>query len=142
MARIDLKITNLNVLKKAVQRLGGEFKEGQKNYKWYGKFMNDYPLPEGLKVEDLGKCNHAISFPGKAQYEIGVIQSKDNPKNYNLLYDFWNSGGLNKVVGENAGIIKQAYATEMAKHSAKMQGYTSVEKTKEDGTIELKIMVN
>jgi len=141
-SRIDLKITDLNCLKKAVKRLGGEFRENQTSYKWWGRYMGDSPLPEGLTVNDLGKCDHAISFPGKAQYEIGVVKSKTKPKNYELLYDYWQSGGLNQVVGQNAGLLKQAYGIEAAKTQALLSGYTTTERKEKDGSVKLVISVS
>ena len=32
--------------------------------RWYGRLVGDYPLPSWVKVEDLGKCPHAIRVPG------------------------------------------------------------------------------
>ena len=139
LTKIELEINDLNSLEKAVKRLGGELKRNQKVYKWFGMFMGDAPLPVGVKKEDLGNCDHAISFPN-AQYEIGVVKTGSNK--FELLYDYWSSGGLDRIVGKDAGLLKQAYALEVAKRQAINSGFTATEKKLQDGSIQLKVMVN
>ena len=121
---IDLEIKDLGALKAACERLGYEWKEGQTTYRWFGRWVGDYPMPEGFKVEDLGKCNHAISVPG-ASYEIGVVTRNGKTT---LLWDFWQSGGLEKVVGKGGGKLKQAYSVEVTKRTAHKAGYKVKEK--------------
>jgi len=124
VTQIDLRIKSLEALKAACSRLGLEFVTGQKTYKWYGRFMGDYQLPEWLKVEDLGKCQHAIRVPG-ASYEIGIVEREGE---YKLLWDFWGSGGLERVLGKGGGKLKQAYTVEQAKATARRAGYQVREK--------------
>ena len=124
VSEIELKIKSLDALKAACTRLGLEFVEGQKTYKWYGTFMGDYPLPSWLKKEDLGKCQHAIKVPG-ASYEIGIVEHEGEVK---LLWDFWSSGGLERVLGKQGGRLKQAYTVEHSKAVARRAGYQVREK--------------
>jgi hypothetical protein len=124
VSEIELKIKSMDALKAACKRLGLEFVEGQKTYKWYGRFMGDYKIPEWLKVEDLGKCEHAIRVPG-ASYEIGIVEREGEIK---LLWDFWSSGGLEGVLGKGGGKLKQAYTIEQTKAVAKKAGYIVHEK--------------
>jgi hypothetical protein len=124
VSAIELEIKDLDALKAACERLGLKWQEGKTTYRWFGTWMGDYPMPEGFTVEDLGKCNHAISVP-KAAYEIGVVIR--NVKT-TLLWDFWESGGLEKVLGKRGGKLKQAYAVETAKRAAKKAGYRVQEK--------------
>jgi hypothetical protein len=119
VSKIELEVNDLDTLKAACKRLGLEFIDGQKTYAWYGRFMRDYPLPDGISADDLGKCDHAIRVPG-AEYEIGIV--KKNGK-YTLLWDFWQSGGLEKKLGKNAGKLKQAYAVERVRREARTRGY-------------------
>ena len=123
VAKIELEINDLDALKAACQRLGLEFRCGQTSYAWYGEYVGDYPLPEGLTVQDLGKCDHAIHVPG-AGYEVGIL--KRNNK-YLLLWDFWSEGGLERALGRNAGRLKQAYAIERTRHEALRKGYRMTE---------------
>src|SRR5271157_1141636 len=97
---IDLQIKDLEALKAACARLGYEFKVGETTYKWWGHWIGDYPLPQGFKVEDLGKCTHAIRVPG-ADYEIGVVVREGK---IDLLWDFWRAGGLKEKIGANGGL--------------------------------------
>ncbi len=130
VTQIEIKVKSLEALKAACQRLGLEWLEGQKTYKWYGRHVGDYPIPEGLTVDDMGKCTHAIKVPG-ASYEIGVLDRGNGA--FQLLWDFWSGGGLERVLGKGGGKLKQAYALEVAKVQARRAGYSCIERVEEDG---------
>jgi hypothetical protein len=115
---IELQIQSLDELKQACMELGLTFKENQKTYAWYGRWIGDAPLPPGMKVEDLGKCDHAIKVPG-CEYEIGIIGKCGD---YRLLWDYWHSGGLEKALGKKAGKFKQAYASVRIRRQARLKG--------------------
>jgi len=125
ISKINLEVNNLPCLEKAVKKLGGTFHKNKTEFSYYA----------GRK----GKCLHAASFPN-CSFDLGIIKGENN--DYVLQWDSYSSGGLSKVLGENANKLKQTYAVEVAKNVAKMQGYIFTEKTKENGVIELKIMVN
>lgn len=124
VATIDLHIKDLEALKLACREIGLEFKEGQKTYRWYGRHVGDYALPEGTTANDLGKCSHAISVAGNARaYEVGVCERTDGKPGYRLLWDFYLGGfGLEKIVGRNAGLLKQQYAAQVAMKQLRKQG--------------------
>lgn len=124
VAKIELEILDLEILKRACQRLNLEFLENQQTYRWYGRYVGDAPLPEGFKQEDLGKCHHAIRVPGAA-YEIGIVHRHGK---YFLLWDSWHSGGLERILGPGAGLLKQAYAIERIAQEARLKGYSLIEK--------------
>lgn len=136
VSKIELEIRSLQDLKTACRSLGLEFKEHQKTYAWFGRFMGDYPLPENITKEDLGKCDHAISVPG-CRYEIGVLK-KD--QNYHLLWDFWQEGGLEEVLGKDAGKLKQAYACARIKREAVSKNLHVTEK-RMDKAIRLQLSI-
>lgn len=129
ISTIELEITDLACLKKACQSLNLKFNEGQKTYKWYGRLVNpaNTPLPEGITEKDLGHCDHSISSTS-ANYEIGILRRNGK---YLLLADFWNAGGLHRVVGKNAGLLKQAYTVERVKNEAKKKGFRLTHKVTE-----------
>jgi len=133
ISKIELEIQDLQVLRQACAELGLTFKENQKTYRWYGKYVGDTPLPEGTKVEDLGKCDHAIRVPGAA-YEIGVVQRNGR---HILLWDSWHAGGLERVLGRNAGRLKQAYAVARVRQQAARGNYRLRRQQLADGTIQL-----
>lgn len=137
VSKIKVEVRSLQALQEACKRLGFEFRQGQKTYRWFGTFMGDYPLPEGIKREDLGKCDHAIHVPGAA-YEVGVLQQGDK---FLLIYDFWRPGGLEEALGENAQKLTQAYAIEAARMEAQREGYSVYEEQLTDGSVELHIEV-
>ena len=133
VSEIELKILSLDALKAACARLGLEFVEGQKTYEWYGTWVGDYPKPEWVKIEDLGKCQHAIKVPG-ASYEIGIVEHQGEIK---LLWDFYFTGGLEQKLGRNGGRLIQAYSVEQTKRTARKAGYFVKEKVEEDKSITL-----
>ena len=137
---IDLEIHNLEALKSAAARLDMEFREGQTTYRWFGTRIGNDPLPPGMSVEDLGRCEHAIAIreagAGKA-YEVGVVRSKSHD-GYTLVWDFWRGGfGLREVVGDGCGRLMQAYALASAKSSAAAKGWSTQEVIQNDGSVRL-----
>ncbi len=54
ISKIELVIHSLEDLKEACRQLGFEFMKNQNTYKWYGRWVGDTPLPEGINIEDIG----------------------------------------------------------------------------------------
>lgn len=129
ISKIELVIHSLGDLKEACRQLGFEFVENQKSFKWYGRWVGDTPLPEGLNIEDIGKCNHAVRVPGSA-YEVGVIRRGDH---YILLWDYYFDGGLMEKIGPNAGRLKQAYTVARVRREVRQKGYRIREKNIDQG---------
>ena len=129
VAKIELEINDVETLKLACERLGLQFIENQRSYEWYGSWVGDTPLPEGITLADFGKCDHAIKVPG-AQYEIGIVQ---RDKKYILLWDYWHRGGLEEKLGKNAGRLKQAYAIERVRKEARIKGHRICEQKTNQG---------
>jgi hypothetical protein len=130
LVTIKTEIKDLAAVGAACRRLGWTLKEGQSTYAWFGESVGDYPLPEGLTVADLGKCDHSIGVPG-AEYEIGLVK---RGQRLMPVWDFWRSGGLSKDTGNQ---LAQAYAVEKTKAAARNQGHLVTETTMPDGKIRL-----
>lgn len=96
-----------------------EWREGQKQYGWYGRHVGDFPIPKSFTVEEMGKCDHAIHIPGY-DYEIGVVRKSGQ---WRLIYDFYSAGKLDRVLGKEAGLLKQAYGVARVQTACKRQGY-------------------
>lgn len=137
VVQVDIEIKSLEALDEACHRLGLIFKRGQTTYKWFGQYLGDSPLPQGLTPEDLGKCDHAISLPNNDRaYEVGVRRNAEGT--YSLLWDFWAGGyGLQEVVGHNCHRLQQAYAAAVARMEATANGYDVQETQDAQGTIHL-----
>lgn len=135
MAHIATEFRDLEALKAACKRLGWEFLEDATSYRWYGLFVGDSPMPEGLTKDDLGRCEHAIRVPG-AQYEIGLTRRGDK---WAAHWDWYEDGGLDKAMGRTGGPLKQAYAVEKAKIEARKNGHSVTEQRRADGSIRLTI---
>lgn len=146
VAHIDLHIKDLDALKVACERIGLELMEGQKTFKWYGKWLDDYhsdkaAVNQGFNPEDFGNCEHTIRLADRRRtqaYEIGLVKRLDGKPGWTLLYDNWGAGkGLEAVCGKGAGLLKQSYAVQIAKRQAKKQGFRVKEVVKADGTVML-----
>lgn len=121
VTKVDVVIKDLDALKAAVARLKLEFREGQREYRWWGHSVGDYPIPAGMTEKDLGKCDHAIRVDSRA-YEVGVIQQKDGT--YSLVWDFYAGGyGLEKAVGKDCKTLLGAYTLECARNAAVAQNW-------------------
>jgi hypothetical protein len=120
VAAIECKIKDLNALERAAKSLGLLLNRGQKTFKWFGQWVNDYNATDaayrqGYGPEDYGKCEHAISIPGNpSAYEVGVVPAKDG-NGFTLLYDFYSGGhGMtNMIGGKHAEKLIQAYKKEV-----------------------------
>jgi len=114
---IEVDCSDLDVVEEAIKRLhpGAVLTRNQGTYRWWGRSVGDYPIPEGFKASDLGKCEHAIQFPG-ITYEVGIVK---NPKGegYVFIADFWDSA-LRKTCGNHGTLLKQAYTVEKTKRAA------------------------
>ena len=129
ISKIKLVIHSLEDLKEACSQLGFEFIKNQKTFKWYGRWVGDTPLPDGISIEDLGKCDHAIRVPS-CDYEVGVVKRSDH---YILLWDYYSAGGLESKIGSNAGKLKQAYTVARVRKEARKKGYRVREKKIDQG---------
>lgn len=140
VATIEAEITSLADLKAACERIGCELVENQKTYRWYGRHVGDYPLPQGFKKEDLGHCEHAIRVKGaNAQtYEVGVVKRRDGKAGYTMLWDFYAGGyGLQAAVGAGGEELVKSYAASAAMRAARKLGYKVAEKRLATGEIQL-----
>lgn len=139
IATVDLHITDLAALRAACETLGLEFTEGRTNFRWYGRVVGDYPLPEAFTVADMGQCDHVIGIKDNAlAYEIGVVRRRDGKPGYLLMYDNWRRGmGLEDVIGPGAGKLKQQYAAQVAATKARTQGYRVSQSLQTDGSLRL-----
>lgn len=136
VATVQVEIRDLAALEAAAQRCGLEFVRGQRTYEWYGRHMGDYPVPEGMTINDLGKCDHALRIPDQpGSYEVGVRALPDG--RFVLAWDFIDHGLAKRMGGERADKFRQAYATEVALRKARAMGFAVTENVKADGTINL-----
>ncbi len=136
ISKIELEIQSLEDLKSACKRLGFTFIENQNTYQWYGRWVGDSTLPEGINIDDLGKCDHAIKVP-ECAYEIGVVKRGSK---YILLWDSWHTGGLEKRIGKDAGILRQAYTIERIIRDARLKRY-QVKEIKQDQSVRLVLRI-
>lgn len=108
-------IRDIEALRRAAKRCGLVFRENQQTYRWYGRSVGDYPIPDGYTEADLGRCAHAIGLPSGQGYEIGVTPSRTVEGAYDLLYDFYNGGfGLMAKAGQGCGDLLSWYTAEVA----------------------------
>ena len=125
VTKVDVEIRDLDALETACKRLGLIFNRDRRTYRWYGRSVGDYKLPEGMTEKDLGQCSHAISVKDNARaYEVGLVDNHDG--SYSPVWDFWNGGrGLQAAVGENCSKLAGEYTIEAARNAATAQGWVA-----------------
>lgn len=154
---IDVKLTDLEAIRRAVKRMGWTFNEDQTTYNWNDYWVDDSPVPRNLfETEEeykavvamsyegrcsvmnakLGHCTHALKVPG-ANYEIGLIQRGNE---YIPIFDWVHYGGLKALNQNGMNGFVQAYTIEKAKLDAQRRGY-SVSENWQGNTCKLKVRV-
>uniref|UniRef100_A0A6M3LML8 Uncharacterized protein n=1 Tax=viral metagenome TaxID=1070528 RepID=A0A6M3LML8_9ZZZZ len=116
-----------------------QFVRNQTNYKWFGTWVGNTPMPEGMTKEKLGKCDHVIKVRG-AEYEIGVIEKKKQKAE--LVWDYWKNGGLPNVIGENGWKFNQDYDVFRVKQECIKRRLRWQEKRLEEGRVEITVHYN
>jgi hypothetical protein len=129
VTKVKVVIKDLQALAEAAEACGCELVEGQKTYKWYGEWVNDYNTEDaayrqGIKTDDYGKCEHAIRVKGdKNAYEVGVCNNPDG-EGYVLVYDFYNQARtLEAKIGHHAERLSQQYKASAVKSAMKAKGF-------------------
>ena len=143
---IDVEVRDLDALEVAARRCGLELRRGQRTFRWYGTWLNDFhgadaAYRHGVRPEDYGRCEHALVVPDDAKaYEIGVVRALDRPA-FLLVWDTWD-GRLEPLVGAGGGRLKQQYAVATTRREAARRGHqVRGEVLLPDGTIKLTIKV-
>jgi len=144
VALVEIIVKDLDILRKAAEKIGLVFKEGQKTWKWYGKWVGDYhgadaAYKNGIDPSQYGKCEHAIGVPNSDKaYEIGVVKHPSG-EGYTLLWDFWGGGyGLQAVTGDGCHKLLQEYTKQMTIQQAESEGfYVEEEVINKNGEIEI-----
>ena len=143
IASVKITIKDLDALARAAKELGLELVQGQKTFKWYGRWMNDYHAPEaavknGFDPNKFGQCEHAIRIPGNAgAYEVGVVQNPGG-EGYTLLYDNYCAGkGLEALIGKGAQKLQQEYGVQVARKHAARLGLRVTQSRGQDGKVRL-----
>lgn len=134
---LELRIKDLASLMAIAEELGLE-RRNKTEFKWYGRHVGDYPLPEGFSKEEMGKCEFALGVKGNPHaYEIGLVRAKDG-EGYVLMYDFYAGGmGLEKCVGQNCQKLVQGYAAEVAAKKLRQKGMAVTRSVTADGKVVL-----
>jgi hypothetical protein len=133
---IPFQCRSLDAVRAACGRLGFTFCEGQTAYRWWGRWEGDTPLPDHVRVEDLGKCHHAIKVPG-VTYEVGIVANADG--SYDLRWDYFDNALCVAMGGQNADKFRQTYQIEVARIEARRKGARFQEFRLPDGTVKLRI---
>lgn len=139
---IKTELRDLEAIRRAAAELGLQFIENQTTYEWWGSSVGDYPLPDGFKASDLGKCVHAIKVPGTT-WEIGVAAARNadgSPKaGFTLLWDFYGTQGapIAAALGEGAERFVQLYGVHKATLELQKRGLTVTRKAGAKGSIQL-----
>lgn len=163
VASVPCSFQSLAAMKAACAKLGWTFREGVTRLKWYGKFVDDSPVVDGIfdaettakvramssgqrkswMTEHFPLCDHVIEVPG-CTYTVGVFKKDDGT--WGLKWDYYQSalnvamGGAHDGTG-GAGKFQQFYTAEVWKQTAIEQGHNFSEYQTADGAIELEVEV-
>lgn len=113
ISKIELEVKDIVALNQACRRLGLEFLQNQRTFQWFGS---------------PAACEHAIGVPG-ARYEIGVVRDGNV---YALNCDYYDPN-IEKSIGRQGGLLKQAYAVAKTRTEARRKAYTVIERKTETG---------
>ena len=133
-------ITNLDYAEIAAKKLGGKLVRGQTEFKWFGKWLNDWrdnerAVSRGIDPKTFGKCDHAIVMNDAigADYEIGLVKRKDG-KGYDAIYDIWGPGkNLEKQFGVGLSALKTEIGVITSMKTYGLKGYQVKETTNQQG---------
>lgn len=76
LSDIGLSVQDLNAMQEAASLCGMELVRGQEEYHWYGTFVGDSPMPEGMTLEQLGKCKHALRLKDEEMRKLGYVDTR------------------------------------------------------------------
>lgn len=130
VAEVRMRVLDLDALEAACEALGLVLRRGQRTYRWYGRFLNDWSdraraaALRGHDPSTFGHCHHAIEVANDPQaYGIGVVPALDGV-GYDLLYDAWKGGyGLEAVAGPGLSRLVDEYAAQVAIRALMRKGY-------------------
>lgn len=123
ITKVQTKIKDLDALQAAAPHCRLELVRNQHHYRWFGQFMGDSPLPEGVSVADLGHCDHVLRVQNNSRaYEIGLVEQADG--SYEMRYDFFAGGyGLEDAAGAGCEKLLEAYRTEKVRVTLDQLGW-------------------
>lgn len=136
---IKTELNDLEAVKAACKELGLIFKANQKTFQWWGRSEGDYPIPQGMKREEMGQCDHAIGVPG-TNWEIGLVRQPNGA--YKLAFDFYGHRGqpiLDAIGGQQGGKFLQCYGVNKTIMAARKLGHNAVRVMGKNGAINIVI---
>jgi hypothetical protein len=120
----ELEVKDLAAMGAACEAMGAKLVLGQRTYKWFGQWLNDYQGDDAafrkIDPKQYGKCDHAIRHPG-CNYEIGLMKQANG--SYMLIADEWHDGSLVEKFGKGLSKLKQQYAAAVAMKTMRTQGF-------------------
>lgn len=143
VASVKAYVTDLDALDAACAENGLELVRGQKSYRWFGRWVNDYSggqaaVSNGHDPKTFGQCEHAIRVKGGAgyEYEIGLVRRLDGAPGWEMLYDNWCGGnGLEAKAGAGLTALKRSVSQVTITRHLQKQGYRVVRRVDERGRI-------
>ncbi len=122
--KCELKLTNLNAIKSAIESLEYEYEEATETQK--------------VRVRGWrGQSEEAVVGIKLSKYDIGVVQNADGT--YTLVADWWGVETTTGVTQEEfVTRLNQKYQYHNVMEACEAKGYTlEEEEVEEDGTVKL-----
>ena len=136
LSEVKIAADGIPALTKAVKARGLAIREDT-NYKWYGKYMDDYhgndAANQHYDPKLFGKnAKYVIYDPKHKGYEIGVVPHFHKDGSFTLMVDFWGDSNpqhiVNKVQGRGCeGLMRDYQAHKVMQDATPLleQGYST-----------------
>jgi len=143
VAKVELKVTDLDDLAAACADVGCTFDRDATEWEWYGEWEQDYDSEDaafrhGIAPERYGTSDAGVIRVPGASYEIGVYRLPDGT--FGLVYDNFNKGrGIETHLGAGLPRLRQTYADRRTAKSfmeLRAKGYTVQRRELEDGSVQ------
>jgi hypothetical protein len=148
VAHPEICFGDLEALSSACEELGLEFRPGQKTWKYWGSWANDYhegdaAYKAGIDPKDYGKGVHAIAVKGDdTAYEVGLVPSPKGDGTFMPIYDFYGEYGkrMYNKTGKKLEKLNGKYAEHAIRNQAQKQGHAVRKVVTPQGHIEMHVM--
>lgn len=139
------RILDLSLLLKAVEEIVGKGHAklvDASTYKCYPRGVGTYPMPEGMTIDEWGKCEKKVVIDGIG-YEIGLVRDKTDKKVWRMRYDFYGPGQpLLQHFGNGLSKLNQKYTElDIRRRVGMRAGRVLKRQTEKNGDVFLMVQV-
>lgn len=142
---VAVEITDLDAFADACKELGGEYLPEENNWRWYGKWLDDFAAKDaayknGIKPEVYGKADAGVAKFAGCDWDVGLYKHPTKAGVFVPVFDTYADGhGLTKLLGKRLETLKTEYAAAVARKTLRHQGWI-VKRTVDEKTGRLRLV--